>query len=176
MKTIFILSAIALLSFTRNDYSNGWIDADKDCQDTREEVLIFESIEPVILDKKGCKVIKGKWHDKYTGAYISDPKKLDIDHFVPLAEVDRSGGSKWTKERKLAYANDLTNQETLIAVSASQNRAKADKDPQNWMPKNKEYHCQYLKTWRKVKKTWNLQEDDAETKFIENSLKKCLTS
>jgi hypothetical protein len=170
MKPLLIFGSLLILSFSRADYKH-WIDADNDCQNTRDEVLIAESLESPVLDKKGCKVQAGKWHDKYTGAYITNPGDLDIDHLVPLAEVDRSGGNKWSKEIKIAYANDLSRKETLIAVSASQNRAKSDKDPANWMPKNKEYHCQYLKNWLLVKKTWKLAADEKEKKFIEKKLK-----
>ena len=45
-------------AYNRADYKH-WIDADKDCQNTRQEVLIAESLERVTLDKKGCKVVKG---------------------------------------------------------------------------------------------------------------------
>lgn len=167
-----IVGAFFLFSFTRANYKT-WIDVDKDCQNTRDEILIIESLESPILDKSGCKVISGKWHDKYTGAYYTDPSELDIDHLVPLAEVDRSGGNKWSKEKKIAYANDLSHKETLIAVSASQNRAKKDKDPSEWMPENKSYHCQYLKSWLTVKKTWKLEFDKKEKDFISKQLKKC---
>ena len=168
------IAAFFVCAFNRADYGNGWLDVDRDCQDAREEILISESLEPVVLDNTGCKVIKGLWFDNYSGIYYSNPSKLDIDHLVPLAEVDRSGGSKWTKEKKLSYANDLSRKETLIAVSASQNRAKGDKDPSQWMPENKSYHCTYLKNWQKVKSTWKLNSDKKEKKFIESKSKNCI--
>jgi len=169
---LFLLASPAQAEYLRADYGS-WIDSDNDCQNTRQEILIRESIIIPTLNEKGCKVISGLWEDKYSGKFFTNPKDLDIDHFVPLAEVDRSGGSKWTKEKKIAYANDLTNQETLIAVSASQNRAKGDKDISDWLPENKNYHCNYVARWIIVKQTWNLTIDEKEQSAIDKILKKC---
>ena len=160
-------------AYNRTDYGRSWIDADKDCQNTRQEVLIEESVSPVVLNKKGCRVIGGVWMDYYTKKMITNPSELDIDHLVPLAEVDRSGGDKWSKENKMDYANDLTNPETLIAVSASANRSKGDKDPSDWMPKNKDYWCEYIRDWQIVKNEWKLDMDEKEREFIEVKNKEC---
>ena len=78
------------------DLYRHWIDADGDCQDTRQEVLIAQSLQPVVLDGRGCRVVSGRWFDPYTGQTFTDPGDLDIDHFIPLAEVHRSGGDIWT--------------------------------------------------------------------------------
>lgn len=129
------------------DLYGGWIDADGDCQDTRQEVLIEESLEAVILDERGCKVVSGKWYDPFTGKTFTNPRQLDIDHFIPLAEVHRSGSHSWTSSQRKSYANDLTIAETLIAVSASANRSKGDKDPAHWLPPNSEFHCKYVEIW-----------------------------
>lgn len=131
--------------YSRNDYKH-WIDEDKDCQDTRQEVLIDESLVKVKLDAKGCKVLSGKWYDPYTDKYFTNPNDLDIDHFVPLKEVHRSGGYRWDKVKKQEYANDLKNPEALIAVYKSANRSKGDKDPAVWLPGNEKYICEYVKT------------------------------
>ena len=66
-KLIAVISVCGTIAYqySRSDYKH-WIDADKDCQDTRQEVLIAESLEKPILDEKGCKVISGKWFDPYT--------------------------------------------------------------------------------------------------------------
>jgi len=158
--------------YNREDYKH-WIDADGDCQNTRQEVLISESLEKVKLDESGCKVVSGKWHDPYTDQDFTDPHELDIDHLVPLKEVDRSGGEFWSADKKIYYANDLDNPETLIAVSKSANRAKGDKDPSDWMPQNQQYHCEYIRNWVKVKQQWQLVMDDKEKNFISHEQKNC---
>ncbi len=76
------------------DLYGGWRDADGDCQDTRQEVLIAESLVPVALDSRGCRVVSGQWLDPYTGQTFTNPSDLDIDHFIPLAEAHRSGAAK----------------------------------------------------------------------------------
>jgi hypothetical protein len=166
------LSLAIIYGYSRGDYKH-WIDADKNCRNTREEVLIVESLEKPELDKKGCRVIKGKWYDPYTDQYFTNPNDLDVDHFVPLKEVDRSGGHDWSREQKMQYANDLTDPKTLIAVSKSANRSKADKDPAVWLPPNKKYQCEYIKNWQEVKKKWDLKMDEKERDFIIKKNKEC---
>lgn len=158
--------------YSRKDYKH-WIDEDKDCQDTRQEVLIAESVIKVKLDKKGCRVLSGKWYDPYTDKYFTDPGDLDVDHFVPLKEVHRSGGYIWDKDKKQEYANDLKNSETLIAVDKSANRSKSDKDPASWLPKNEKYVCEYIAIWTKIKSKWDLKYDQDEYSKIEGLSKKC---
>ena len=82
------------------------MDIDGDCQNTRHEVLIAESVIPVVLDERGCKVISGQWHDPFTGNTYTDPSDLDIDHMVPLKEAHVSGGYAWSSARREQYAND----------------------------------------------------------------------
>lgn len=159
-------------SYSRKDYHH-WIDEDQDCQNTRQEVLISESIEQVELDKKGCKVIAGKWYDPYTDQYFSDPSELDVDHLVPLKYAHLSGANQWSKFKKKNYANDLKNPQTLIAVAKSANRSKGDKPPSAWLPQNQKYHCQYLKDWLVVVKYWQLTIDNNEQQFIERKLANC---
>lgn len=169
-KTLFIIATICssflICGYSRSDYKH-WIDADGDCQNTRQEILIKESIEDVKLSKNGCTVIEGKWYDSYTNQYFTNPKELDIDHMVPLAEADRSGGNKWSSEKKMEYANDINL--VLIPVSKSANRSKGDKDPSDWMPSNKNYRCEYLRRWVDIKKKWELNMDDKEALFIQSN-------
>ena len=151
------------------DLYGGWVDADRDCQNTRHEVLIAESAVPVTLDARGCRVVAGRWEDPYTGRVFTDPRRLDIDHFIPLAEVHRSGGHAWTPAQRRRYANDLLNPNTLIAVSASANRSKSDRDPAHWLPPNRSYRCEYLRTWVGLKRHWRLSADQREKAFLDAS-------
>ncbi len=41
-------------------------------------------------------------------------------------------------------------------VEASLNRSKSDKGPDEWMPPNADYHCQYVEDWQTIKQRWGL--------------------
>ena len=100
-------------------------EGDGDSQDDRQEVLIEESIGLIIFtDTDQCRVALGQWVAPFTGAIVTDPGKLDIDHLVPLANAYRSGDHAWDADRKRAYANELSNPAHLVAVTASANRSK----------------------------------------------------
>lgn len=135
-----------------------WYDADKDCQDTRQEVLIAEGTD-IVLDERGCKVLSGKWTCPYTGEVLTDPSKLDIDHMVPLRAAHAAGGWEWERARKKAYYNDLSYEHHLVATSASANRSKGSRTPMEWMPTREAFHCEYLRAWVKVKENWRLEMD-----------------
>ena len=139
-----------------------WVDEDGDCQDTRQEVLIDESLVPVSLDFRGCRVVGGLWRDEYTGVLFMDPAELDIDHRVSLANAHRSGGWAWDQSRKQAYANDLLDHHHLVAVSASANRTKSDRGPEGWRPPLRDSWCGYATAWRTVKQRWMLSVTAAE--------------
>jgi hypothetical protein len=146
---------VQIPAYNRAEWQH-WIDDDGDCQDTRQEVLIEETLIAPTLDAAGCRVVSGLWRDEYTGAVYTDPSDLDVDHRVPLANVHRAGGWVWDAARKRAYANDLRQPEHLLAVSASANRSKADRGPNAWRPPLRESWCGYATTWRAVKQRWTL--------------------
>ncbi len=139
--------------YNREDWGS-WIDEDRDGLYTRDEVLAEESlIKPVISNNK---VVYGKWFDKYTGKYFTNPNDLDIDHLVPLKNAYISGASNWSKRKKNRYYNYLKSDNHLIAVSKSANRNKSDKSPVEWLPPNEEYQCEYVREWYKIKVDWGL--------------------
>ena len=143
--------------YNREDWGN-WIDEDGDGLNTRHEVLAEESlIKPVISNNK---VVSGKWFDKYTGKYFTNPSDLDIDHLVPLKNAYISGASNWSKKKKNRYYNYLKYDNHLIAVSKSANRNKSDKSPVDWLPPNEEYQCEYVREWFKIKTAWGLAIED----------------
>ncbi|URZ99438.1 HNH endonuclease family protein [Streptomyces lydicamycinicus] len=138
-----------------------WTDEDHDGCDTRKEVLLAEAVKKP-RQGKGCKLTGGSWRSYYDDKTVTDARKLDIDHVVPLAEAWDSGASKWTAQRREQYANDLGSERSLVAVSLGPNRTKGDKDPAEWMPPAKDATCTYVADWVSAKLRWKLTVDRAE--------------
>lgn len=159
--------------YNRDDWGSGWVDADGDCLSTRHEVLLSESLVDTTMDSSGCKVIGGQWFAVFTGTYVDDPSSLDIDHFVPLANAHASGGWAWSADTKRDFYNDLTDPQRLIAVTASANRSKGARGPDEWKPSDETYWCQYAYTWTDIKTRWQLTATSAEFTALEVMLATC---
>lgn len=171
-----VLSRIPVMKERPQGYARSlfthWIDADGDSCDTREEVLIAESRTPAQVDAYGCKVVEGDWFSPYDGISFASPGELDIDHMVPLKEAWDSGAWSWSPAQRRSFANDLSDDRSLIAVTASQNRSKSDKDPSNWIPPRSTYLCDYIANWIAIKSHWNLSMDQSEFGRIRNIVTK----
>lgn len=142
-------------------YSRGafrhWIDADRNCRNTRAEVLTRASTVAVT---GRCTILRGSWTSSYDGLVTDLAGRLDVDHMVPLKEAWESGAAAWSTDARTAYANDLGDPRSLVAVSASSNRSKSDRDPAEWLPALD--RCGYAQAWVAVKWRWSLTVDDAE--------------
>ena len=147
-----------------------WIDADKDGCNTRYEVLIAEATTKPKVGAK-CFLSGGKWKSPYDAKVFTNPTGLDIDHMVPLAEAWRSGAWAWTAAQRMAYANDLDAAETLVAVTASLNRSKGDKDVAHWLPPKSQ--CKYIANWISVKSRFDLTVDQTEADFLNTKIGEC---
>ncbi|MGW0538147.1 HNH endonuclease family protein [Streptomyces sp. NPDC003032] len=149
-----------------------WTDEDRDGCDTREEVLIAESRTAPTIGP-GCKVTAGEWFSYYDGQTLTQPRGLDIDHMVPLAEAWDSGASTWSTLRRKAYANDLGDERSLVAVTARSNRSKSDQDPAEWQPPLADARCTYTAHWVATKLRWGLSVDKAERKALQGLAAGC---
>lgn len=145
-----------------------WNDVDRDCQDARSEVLRQESSRRVT---GACAVRTGRWISQYDNVIRYRASALDVDHMVPLAEAWDSGARRWTAAKRQAFANDLTEKRTLIAVTASTNRSKSDRDPAEWLPANAK--CRYLAQWVVVKYRWGLSVDPVEKEALVRLARAC---
>ena len=158
--------------YQRESFSD-WRDPDGNGCDTRQEVLIAEELteSATVTDCDGT--IPGEWLSVYDGERVTDASELDIDHFVPLAEAWDSGASEWTEERRVDYATYVDDDRHLVAVTASSNRSKGDKDPAEWMPPDSSTHCEYIATWVAIKTQWELTVDKAELDAIREFAADC---
>lgn len=162
-----------LPAYDRDDWPH-WSDEDGDCQDARQETLIAESATPVrFKTDKRCRVDSGLWKDPYTGLTVDDPGELDVDHVVPLANAHRSGAWNWSRGQKKAYANDLSHPEHLLAVTASANRAKGRKGPEDWRPDNESHWCDYAQDWVGIKIRWSLSATPEELDALREMAATC---
>jgi hypothetical protein len=149
-----------------------WIDESGNGCDTRQEVLIQESLTPVLISS-GCVISGGSWFSNFDGITTTDAASFDIDHFVPLSEAWRSGAHAWSSTTRRSFANDLGYEHSLIAVSASSNRSKGDKDPASWLPPRTSYHCEYIYKWVSIKIRWSLSVDSKELSRIKGIASNC---
>ncbi|MFB6525048.1 HNH endonuclease family protein [Streptomyces sp. NPDC056399] len=143
-----------------------------DACSTRGEVLISEAVEAPVIGAN-CALTGGAWWSYYDETEVRSASGLDIDHMVPLKEAWGSGAWEWTAERREAYANDQNAAVSLIAVTARSNRAKADKDPAQWMPPAPSARCRYATEWTATKLRWNLSVDPREAGALQALAAEC---
>ena len=136
-----------------------WADIDSDCLDTRHEVLRDLATGPVAMSRDGCRVVRGRWNDPYTGRIHREARQLDIDHLVPLAWAHARGGDGWSAQKRRRFANDPVN---LFAVQASANRSKGAAGPLEWLPPDPTYHCSYVTRFHRIVRVYGLEYDPDE--------------
>jgi hypothetical protein len=140
-----------------------WKQQGKGC-DTRE--LVLSKAGKQVKTGADCKVLAGSWTLLYSGATVTDPSKLDIDHIVPVDEANNS--RNWTQADRDSFYNDLDN---LIPASQKDNRSKGGKDFHEWRPS--QGLCTYATRYYEVKIKWNMSVDNAEAADLKKVLKGC---
>jgi endonuclease I len=139
--------------YKRSEFGS-WVDADRDCINTRHELLQSLSTGTnVVFNAKGCSVLRGQWRCPYTGQNFYQASDVDIDHIVPLKWAWERGAYQWPREKRKAFANDPSN---LLVVDDSTNQRKGAKGYHDWMPPRSEYHTQYVAKFKYVCKKYGL--------------------
>ncbi len=158
--------------YDRNLFTQ-WVDADGDGCDTRREVLIDEAlVAPQV--SSGCRLSGGQWRSIYDGrTEAGNGSGFDVDHLVPLAEAWDSGAHSWDSATRRSFANDLSYEHSLVAVSASSNRQKGASDPADWLPADAGVHCWYASAWIAVKTRWLLSVDADEVRVLRQTISQC---
>ena len=171
------LEALAVQPERRTGYDRDlfdhWVDADGDGCDARREVLIAEAIE-VPRVGSSCALSGGRWYSVFDGATKTGTGSgFDVDHLVPLAEAWDSGAYGWDSDTRRRYANDLSYEHSLVAVSSSSNRQKGAADPAGWLPPDVSVRCWYAEAWIAVKTRWELSVDAGELQALRALVAQC---
>jgi 5-methylcytosine-specific restriction endonuclease McrA len=156
--------------YNRSDWPH-WSDTDGDCQNTRHELLIRQSLTAVTFKTEDeCIVMSGTWHCKYSGNTFNDSKELDLDHVVPLKFAQGHGGDIWSRDKKREFANDIDN---LLLVNASLNRQKGAKGLDEWLPPNHPYRCEYIAHFNAVMTKYGLTFIPSEQRIVNKMVNAC---
>ena len=150
-----------------------WVDADRDCENARAEVLIAESRQAVTYRANGCTVDTGLWVGPWGGRTFTQASDMDIDHHVPLYNAHISGGHAWSPGRKREFANDLVLASALQATENRVNRAKSAGAPDEWKPPVQASWCLYAQGWIEVKHKYGLLVTRAEKSALVSMLDTC---
>lgn len=180
-ESLALLSTIPTSKLTSLDgydrtgmFGAAWKDVTGNGCSTRDDILARDLVQVKKKDK--CVVTSGVLFDPYTAKQIDfvrgpDSSKVQIDHVVALANAWRTGAQELTQDQRLSFANDPLN---LLAVDGPANMAKGASDAGDWLPKNKEFQCEYASLQTQVKAKYQLWMTPKEHKTIEKVLNKCV--
>ena len=144
------------------------------CKNTRAIVLIRRSLAPVTYTRPSdCTVATGKWIDPWSGIVTTKASAFQIDHTVPLANAWYAGAWSWTKAQRLAYANDITDLDHLVPITAHENDVKDANGPDKWKPPSKGAWCTYALVWDHIKAKWKLTATTTEWAAVVAMAKTC---
>ncbi|MEP0941320.1 DUF1524 domain-containing protein [Roseibium sp.] len=155
-------------SYDRSSFG-GWADRDGDCKSTRHEMLSELSVGQIKWSRDGCRVVRGRWTDSYTGRSFTSSSDVEIDHLVPLKWAWDHGAHSWSDEKRHQFANDRSN---LLVVESSVNAKKSSQGPASWLPPNAEFRCQYVTRFAQVVLNYGLalgsNEEDAFRTLVDS--------
>ena len=122
---------------------------------------------------KGCVMRGSSWKLDYTKKSTTVPAKASVSLLIPAIEVWRSGGWNWTNKQRNAYSRDVKNLRVHMVTTKQLYKARKNREPQGWMPKNAAMKCQYAIDWTAVKYRYQLAIDDVEANALNNAMANC---
>lgn len=167
--TLLLIPVSTLAQDYNRDEWRHWIDLDRDCQNTRQELLISTSfVKVTFTNEKECTVAAGIWVDSHTGRAHAQASELHVDHVIPLKYASDAGGWEWPPLLKELFANDLDN---IAAISVYQNTSKGERGPSRYMPPTNQ--CEYVRKWALLANKYDLDLLAADKVQIKRTLEGC---
>lgn len=131
------------------------------CNDTRHRTLKAQSTGAITYrDSDSCVIHSGRWFDLYTGQIFYYADSVEVDRLVPLNWALKHGAEFWHEARIKQFKNDDKN---LFVISAKTNKQKGSKGALEWLPKNRQFHCQYILRFERIVNDYQLQMNPVET-------------
>ena len=168
---VFFLPTVTLgAEYDRDDWEH-WEDFDRDCLNTRHELLKGQSLVDVTYTSdSGCYVATGAWQGPFTGLVFTQANQIDVDHIIPLAYAHEHGGAQWSALLKKVFANDPEN---LLVVERGENRSKEADGSSQYMPPDEGYHCEYTRRWLHLVCKYEIDIPDVDRRLIEDTISEC---
>lgn len=174
MRLILLLTFLPPLAFAQDydrDEWGGWQDYDRDCLNTRHELLQAQSlVEVTYTSDSGCYVATGAWQGPFTGQVYTQASQVEVDHVIALRYAHEHGGAGWSALLKKVFANDPEN---LLIVDGGENSSKGWQGPSGYMPPNEGYHCEYARRWLHLVRKYELDIPSADRLAITGVMNGC---
>ena len=177
LATLVVKGRSPMTGYDRARFGQAWADVDRNGCDTRNDILRRDLTAYTLkAGTRGCLVLRGTLHDRYTGRTISfvrgrgTSNAVQVDHVVALGDAWQKGAQRWTTERRTAFANDPLN---LLAVDGRTNLRKSDGDAATWLPPRKAERCDYVARQVSVKHKYGLWVTAAERDAMAHVLQTC---
>lgn len=150
------------------------VDGGRNGCDTRNDILQRDLADISVRNgTHGCLVESGSFVSPYSGENIDfrrGDNQVDIEHVVALGDAWVKGAFQWDEAKRRDFANDPIN---LLAVDASNNRAKGAADAATWLPPHKPFRCDYGRIQVHVKYVYDLWTTEAEHRELGKLLDQC---
>lgn len=158
--------------YDREQFGDDW--ASVGGCDTRDRILRRDLRRIRREPGSTCEIESGVLDDPYTASAIRFERgggsEVDIDHVVALSDAWQTGAQRWSRDRRVAFANDPLN---LLAVDAAANRQKGDSNAASWLPPNKRFRCDYIARQIAVKRRYGGWVTPAEHDAMRRVLTSC---
>lgn len=155
-------------------FGSGWTNPRGPECDARQVALARQITNPVRDPRDPCKILRGDFHDPYTGRTVPDveTKYLDGDHIVSLKDAYESGAWTWSATRRKKFANNPAN---VVVATEAANGGKQARGPATWNPATHAATCWWVAEYVTIKDREGLGITAADKKAAAATLAGCKT-
>lgn len=136
----------------------------------RADFMREKGSEVTLVEGSRCNPATGKWTSPFTNEVIENPFDVGVTQVVTPQYAADHGGAAWDLKKKEAFANDSTQ---LEIISSEERENRGSMGPDEYMPSEEGYSCQYAKTWTYVLDKYSLTATEASKDTLREALGQC---